>query len=429
MKFRDLVDIVWKNMWKRKARTIFTMMGVIIGCLAVFIISSITNGFKNYLMNEMGGLMNTSIITITPAYEMEGEDSSKLKTKLNDKCIDEIKELSFIKQVIPKRSSSGMIKYKKNETSSQFIGSSFIESESEKEILFGRYPKENSNEVILGYDVAAMLLGYNYENIQDVNENELEVLLNEKIKIYASENFEDEDGKIVKYKKFNLHVVGIYKSNGNLNYSIKMPLNIINKFIKSESVYSKEDFTERINNYDEIEIVIDETKNINEYEEILKSMGYNTMSFKDFEESIQGTIKGVKLVLGSLAGISLMVAALGISNTMDMAIHERRKEIGIIKVIGGTINDVKKIFVAEACLISFLGGAISIVLGLIVDIIINILSKSITQAIMQQEIDRIAIPSISLIIGILTFSLIIGAIAGFLPANKAAKTDVITAIK
>lgn len=165
------------------------------------------------------------------------------------------------------------------------------------------------------------------------------------------------------------------------------------------------------------------------YEGTLRNMGYQTSSFKEFEKQTRSMLLGVNIILGSLAGISLLVAALGITNTMDMAIYERNREIGVIKVIGGSVRDVIKIFVGEACAISITGGFISIILGVLATLGINSVAKSITENMMGQPIEKISVPSFSLILGILVFCLVIGFIAGILPARKAAKTDVITAIR
>ena len=105
-------------MWKRKTRTIFTMMGVIIGCLAIFIIISITNGFERYLTYEMESLMDTSVISIYPNWKSETEDNkdSTTKTKLTDKNVEELNKLGYFSEVIPKRYAHTQIKYGKNQT-------------------------------------------------------------------------------------------------------------------------------------------------------------------------------------------------------------------------------------------------------------------------------------------------------------------------
>ncbi|AYE34614.1 ABC transporter permease [Clostridium septicum] len=431
MKFSDLVQIIWKNMWKRRTRTIFTMSGVVIGCLAVFIISSITNGFQKYLTDEMESMMDTSVITLTPYWGAEeGKDKKEgasKKTKLDNKSVEELEKLYFITEVMPKKYTNVSTKLKKTEGFARVLATDFI-TNKEEDLLFGRYPRKGSKEIVLGYETAKELLGYTWEEkVKD--EDEYNSLIGKSVKMGINLGY-DEDGKLIDGKKFSAKIVGVL-SNGKMeyNYLIQAPIKFVDSIIKSNVNLPKEEIDKMLNTYEEIGVKVDDKSKLEEYEETLKSMGYSTRSLIDFEKQSKSMLLGVTLVLGTLAGISLLVAALGITNTMDMAIYERNKEIGVIKVIGGSLNDVRKIFVGEACAISFTGGSIAIVLGLIVDLIINNVGKSMTQSIMGQPISSIAIPSIGLIIGILTFSLFIGFIAGILPANKAAKTNVITAIR
>lgn len=429
MKFSDLVQIIWRNMWKRRTRTIFTMSGVVIGCLAVFIISSITNGFQKYLTNEMESLMDTSVITLMPYWGEKGdekEDSNK-KTKLDSKCINELKEQNFILEVMPKKYTYVTTKMNKKEGHARVLATDFI-SNKEEDLLFGRYPRNGSKEIVLGYESAKELLGYTWEE-KVKSDDEFNKLIGKNMKLGVEAGY-DEKGNPLNSKKFTAKIVGVL-SNGKMeyNYLVQAPVKFVDSIIKSNEQLPKEEIDKQLNTYEEIGVKIDDKSKLAEYEETLKSMGYSTSSFVDFEKQSRTMLLGVSLVLGTLAGISLLVAALGITNTMDMAIYERNKEIGVIKVIGGSLNDVRKIFVGEACAISLTGGVISIILGIIVDLIINYVGKSVTQSMMGQTVSAIAIPSLGLVVGILTFSLFIGFIAGIIPANKAAKTDVITAIR
>ncbi|MGL5550213.1 MAG: ABC transporter permease, partial [Culicoidibacterales bacterium] len=111
------------------------------------------------------------------------------------------------------------------------------------------------------------------------------------------------------------------------------------------------------------------------------------------------------------------------------AIYERNKEIGIIKVIGGSVNDVIKIFVGEACAISLSGGVLAIIIGGVLTFGLNVIGSAVTADLLGQAIEQIAIPTFGLVVGILIFCFVIGFLAGIVPARKAAKTDIITAIK
>ncbi|MDM0468975.1 ABC transporter permease [Clostridium perfringens] len=431
MKFNDLLSIIWRNMWKRKTRTIFTMMGVIIGCLAIFIIISITNGFERYLTYEMESLMDTSVISIYPNWKSETEDNkdSTTKTKLTDKNVEELNKLGYFSEVIPKRYAHTQIKYGKNQTYARILANDKANLISESSLLAGKAPKNRSKELLLGYDVAKELLGYSWEEkVKD--DSEFQKLIGKRVKLGGEDFGSDDKGNPLKSKQITCNIVGILSSgNGQKNYEIQGSRKLVEDIIKGAPLVDEEFLKEQLTTYEGIDVRVDDKEMLESYEGTLRNMGYQTSSFKEFEKQTRSMLLGVNIILGSLAGISLLVAALGITNTMDMAIYERNREIGVIKVIGGSVRDVIKIFVGEACAISITGGFISIILGVLATLGINSVAKSITENIMGQPIEKISVPSFSLILGILVFCLVIGFIAGILPARKAAKTDVITAIR
>ncbi|ELC8389326.1 ABC transporter permease [Clostridium perfringens] len=431
MKFNDLFSIIWRNMWKRKTRTIFTMMGVIIGCLAIFIIISITNGFERYLTYEMESLMYTSVISIYPNWKSETEDNkdSTTKTKLTDKNVEELNKLGYFSEVIPKRYAHTQIKYGKNQTYARILANDKANLISESSLLAGKVPKNRSKELLLGYDVAKELLGYSWEDkVKD--DSEFQKLIGKRVKLGGEDFGSDDKGNPLKSKQITCNIVGILSSgNGQKNYEIQGSRKLVEDIIKGAPLVDEEFLKEQLTTYEGIDVRVDDKEMLESYEGTLRNMGYQTSSFKEFEKQTRSMLLGVNIILGSLAGISLLVAALGITNTMDMAIYERNREIGVIKVIGGSVRDVIKIFVGEACAISITGGFISIILGVLATLGINSVAKSITENMMGQPIEKISVPSFSLILGILVFCLVIGFIAGILPARKAAKTDVITAIR
>ncbi len=418
-------------MWKRKTRTIFTMMGVIIGCLAIFIIISITNGFERYLTYEMESLMDTSVISIYPNWKSETEDNKDIttKTKLTDKNVEELNKLGYFSEVIPKRYAHTQIKYGKNQTYARILANDKSNLISESSLLAGKAPKNRSKELLLGYDVAKELLGYSWEEkVKD--DSEFQKLIGKRVKLGGEDFGSDDKGNSLKSKQITCNIVGVLSSgNGQKNYEIQGSRKLVEDIIKGAPLVDEEFLKEQLTTYEGIDVRVDDKEMLESYEGTLRNMGYQTSSFKEFEKQTRSMLLGVNIILGSLAGISLLVAALGITNTMDMAIYERNREIGVIKVIGGSVRDVIKIFVGEACAISITGGFISIILGVLATLGINSVAKSITENMMGQPIEKISVPSFSLILGILVFCLVIGFIAGILPARKAAKTDVITAIR
>ncbi|SUY48046.1 putative ABC transporter permease [Clostridium putrefaciens] len=435
MRLTDLLEMIWKNLWKRRSRTIFTMIGVIIGSVAIFTIISLGNGFKKYITDEIGSVFDTSVISVSPAIPPSvygapvTPDEKKLKTKLDKKAIKDLKSYSFVKSVIPKLNDYGHIEYKKISTGASITGMPMKELSKKDDLLVGRYPTDNKNEAILGYKMATLLL--DYKPTDKVDSKEVESLLRRSFKLNSSDTRTMPGAKDSSKKEdehtTNLTIVGISKENAMDDFTIKVPLSTVEDIKKWKASKTQNDENKE-EGYTSVEVVLKDTNKIDEAEKTLKENGYQINSFKEIQGSIGKLLDGVKIILAALAGISLLVAAFGITNTMNMAIYERKKEIGIMKVIGGSVNDIKKVFVGEACTIGLMGGVIGLTLGFIANFFINMLANAF---ITKGQVPKIKIASSSpgLILFILLFSTLVGFLSGVVPASKAAKLDVISSIK
>ena len=103
---------------------------------------------------------------------------------------------------------------------------------------------------------------------------------------------------------------------------------------------------------------VSDLNKVQEVQQQIKDMGYQASSLTDQLNTMKETTKMLRIVLGAIGAVSLIVAAIGITNTMVMAIYERTREIGIMKVIGASLRDIKLLFLTEAAFIGFAGGVL-----------------------------------------------------------------------
>lgn len=402
------------------------MVGVIIGCVAIFTIISLGNGFKKYITDELGTVFDTSVISISPAVppSMFGApvtpEEKNLKTKLDDKALKDLKGYDFVKYIVPKLSDYGNLEYKKISTGVSITAMPMRNISKDNKLQSGRFAVDGKNECVAGYKIALMLLGY--KTTDKPKKGEVDKLLRKSVKLKMTKEGSTSDEKVI-----TLTVVGISKESAMDDFIIKTPLKVledIQKWKQEDNQDKKED-----KGYDNVDVILKDTNKIDEAEKILKDNGYQVNSFKEIQKSVGSLLDGVKIVLAALGGISLLVAAFGITNTMNMAIYERKKEIGVMKVIGGSVNDIKKIFVGEACTIGLMGGIAALIIGFILNSIINMFMTFYMKQNGSTGSVKIAASGMGLILFILVFSAFIGFIAGILPATKAAKLDVISSIK
>ncbi|HAA38120.1 MAG TPA: hypothetical protein DCE00_04535, partial [Firmicutes bacterium] len=163
----------------------------------------------------------------------------------------------------------------------------------------------------------------------------------------------------------------------------------------------------------------------------LRDRGFNAYSMADSLEGIEDVARQMQAVLGGIGAITLLVAAIGITNTMVMSIYERTREIAIMKVVGASFADIRTMFLAESSLIGIIGGIIGIGLSYLISYLLNTYIGAAIGAGMGGEGTVLQVSLIPpwLVFFAVAFSMAIGLISGLYPANRAIRLDPITAMR
>jgi len=163
-------------------------------------------------------------------------------------------------------------------------------------------------------------------------------------------------------------------------------------------------------------------------EAAIKKMGFNTFSLVDATSSLRQVFVVLDLFLGAFGSLALAVASIGIVNTLVMAILERRREIGIMKAVGASDMDVRKIFLAEAAVLGFAGGVLGITLGWAIGKIINFGANIYLQN-QGQPPQQIWFVPLWLVGAALAFSVVASLLSGAYPAARAARLEPLDALR
>lgn len=433
MKSVDFVKMGFKNLWRRKLRTILTVMGVVIGTFSIIIMMSLgiamTEGYKKEL-SEWGSLTKIEVNQYNYNYDESTGYGVTEKQELNDTLVETLKGISHVRAVTPILTISANLKSGKYQSyiSIRGIDPDTIQYFDFPEIAEGTYLSNDTPTALLFGNDACYFYNPHRTNWRYDSESNVD-LMNDKIKITFDSIYDD--SKIPKYDK--LEVAGILEeSNSEFGYYAYGTIEQVKKWYKEQVKNNKRSSTNTQKDsfsYESIWISVDDIKYVQEVQDQIKSMGYGTYSLADNLDSMQETSNMLQLILGGIGAVSLLVSAIGIANTMVMSIYERTKEIGVMKVLGCLVTDIRKLFLFEASIIGFLGGVFGIGLSYLASFLLNKYAPELGSVLGMYTGADISVIPVWLALLALAFAVLVGIISGFYPAKRATKISALEAMR
>lgn len=434
MNKRDLIDMAVRNLWKRKLRTLLTVLGVVIGTASIVVMVSIGIGMNEGFAEQLSQWGSLQVINVYPSggmeYDTETGDFKKQEKKdaLDAKAVESFRQMEFVEAVSPVIQDYMYLVSGKYVADASIMG---IDPGSMEALGY----KVEEGRTLTAEDTKAIVVGgavefYNpklsWEMRHTTDPPQIDVL-NEQISITYDWNVgtKHADRSI---KAVKVDAVGKMSADGNDSWRVIMPIKELEKIQKEKEKWEKEKYSSsnssqnQAKEYEQVLVKVDDMDNVQKVQQQIKDLGYRTSSLTDELETMKETTKMLRLVLGAIGAISMVVAAISITNTMVMAIYERTKEIGIMKVIGASLADIKRLFLTEAAFIGGTGGVIGIIVSFGVSFLVNMVANQ------QGSTMRSSIP-IWLALGAVAFATGVGILSGYLPAKRAMKLSALTAIK
>jgi len=399
--FRDHVKLAIKNLRHRLSRSLLTLLGIAIGIMAIISLMGLGEGMQQAITGELSSLSDVIIVS-TGGGVFSAFTGGSTGEYFTQRDIADVERVQGVKEVSTQLSGTGVAEYN---------GKSTIVS-------------------LTGMDIEVMQLQYESQGLEDgefLNEGDQnKIMVGHSI---AHDTFDADIsvGGRIKINGEKFFVTGIFSKQGMGSTS-------------SDSIVllSSRDF-KKLTGQSNVSIIYLRVDNVNDAESIAMTIE-NTINEnhgrKDFAtattmtsilETVQ-TITGIlQLVLVGIASIALVVASIGIMNTMLTSVMERTREIGIMKAIGATNRDIMSIFIIEGMLVSSIGGIIGIILGFFGSQGLTLILNNFMM--MGGSSNLVAIVSITSVFLAVTVSLLVGVLSSLYPAWKAARMSPIEAVR
>lgn len=458
MKFRDLLRLSASNLFKRKLRTVLTVLGVMIGVASIVTMVSLGLGLSRSLTEEMSSYGSLTSVTVRDASDMyyyyddsssENVDENK---HLDDDAIAELSQLPNVESVVPMIETNALLKAGAYEGYVTLIGvpDGYLESQG-VELAQGTFPTGGSGQlqVMYGNQVLCQIYnpktysGYWYDGTMadvDLMNDTVFFILDQESYWNFQSGYTGEDGVAPKMPKKHIVeasgiVVGGPEDYNTYSYNVYCNIDDLMAILKKEfkgRTIPGQPTTQGGKPYKEIYynsllVYTDNMDHVTELQTEISSMGYSAHSDAEWIQSQQKQMGYIQLVLGGIGAVSLLVAAIGIANTMMMSIYERTKEIGIMKVLGCDMRNIQGMFLIEAGCIGFIGGVVGLIISGILSWVINMAAASMGDEMgLSGQISYIPfwLAGVSLV-----FAVLVGMIAGFFPSLRAMKLSPLAAIR
>lgn len=457
MKIRDLFNISLHNLMRHKSRTILTVLGVIIGCCSVVIMISFGIAMKisqEHMLSEMGDLRVINIYNNGNGSKLTDNEITGMESIQNIVCISPKMYLE-----IPSSAAAGENgRYKAQWPSVAGVKKDAINDFNYEFTEGGGFTgikQGDTIEALAGEYFAYSLRdsqrpeGYNYidywsylysdDDNADKDSEEMPKPYVDPMDTTIELTLGDPENPTEKTLVKRLKIVGILKEDYSKGYETSEGLileaNELKALVKE---YNRLNGIAQKNNesYSQAQAMVNDIENVAECEKQIQQLGYSTDSLESVREPLEKDVRQKQLMFAGLGIVSLFVAALGIMNTMFMAISERKKEIGIMKALGCPLAAVRIMFLTEAGLIGLIGGIIGCVISFVISGAINIVSAggSFSDPLAIAEIlflspDRVSVIPVWLGLCSVVFSVFIGILSGYWPAERAVGISVLDAIR
>jgi len=391
----DIIKLSTRMFKARPSRTFLTVLGMGVGVGAILFLVSLGYGLQKTLLEKI--TTSDSLLTIDVGETGPGE------AKLDEEALEGLQNLEGVAEVSPRFNTN--VRGKIGDLASDIILSgispSFLRLGGIKMVEGNSLSDDNLDGVIITTSAAK---AFNLEP-KDIIGKEVEFIFSEKAQDNYSVKSESTNSGKVKYE-----ITGLIEGDENVVFVNILGLDIF-----------------EITRFDQVKVKCESSGRMSGVREQIIEMGFSVSSLSDSVDQANKVFRVIKIILLGFGLLALIVSAIGMFNTMTIALMERTVEIGIMKSIGASDAAISGIFLAEATILGFLGGLSGVVMGFFIGQIFNFLINFVASHLGGSNLNLFYTP-LWFIAVIILFSTGVGFATGIIPARRASSIDPLDAL-
>lgn len=385
-----LLRMAAANLMAKKFRNNLTMLGVAIGVSAVFLLLSFGLGLQNLVQEEILGTDSVRVINVTNV------NSDILN--LDEDAAEKMGNLSGVDKIGQQYTAAAGFQLDSAKADAVVYG---VDQDylalSGLAVVSGKMLQPNQPDQLMISRSLVSTLGY--DDVSEAVGKDVSLTLN-------LDEGEREVGR-------PLTVVGVIDTeSGSAMY---VPASIFAEL--------------GANDFSQLKVVAEDDGDVASLRQQIESIGYQTSSPLDTIDQVNRFFRFFNLLLISFGGIGMLIATIGMLNTLTVALFERTKEVGLMIALGARRRDMRRLFVTEALLLTAIGGAVGIAVSLIIEVVINTASNRLAASRgVTESFSLFAVPA-WLVFGMLVFICLVGYLVSLLPASRASKIAPVDALR
>jgi putative ABC transport system permease protein len=402
MRIQDLAQLSTRMFKTNPLRTWLTILGMGVGTGAVVVLVGLGFGLQQIILEQI--VFGDSLLSL-------GVSSTGAQgLSLTPETVQKFEENQAVVDAAPLARFPALVTYK------GLTGNVFLQGVEPPYLRFAGVTASHGNVFTDNDagDTESVMLSPAVLKLFGISDKEVDSFIGEKVSfrlLVPAEDGTNAINEIIIDKQYTVR--GITKEEGVLNAMIMLP-ELRNHV--------------GVDQYERIQVNVVDNQNLPIVEEWLIEQGYRVTALSKTVEQASKIFQGIQAVLATFGGIALLVSAIGMFNTMTVTLLERTKEIGIMRTIGASPNDVKYLFVSESVVVGFLGGVSGIVMGVFLGVTVNILLNIVAGQFGGQAVKLFSFP-LDFLTFIALFSAGVGYLTGIFPARRASKLNPLDAIR